>query len=303
MIVFTGSGGLRAGWRYAGFMVLVTGLAFFVQPLVVSPIATLLHVDQNTLNAGALLLGEAFVFVVVFAATAIAARLERRSILSYGLPAREAFRGKFWEGIAIGVVSAGLVAIAMYAMGGFVIAKFALRGQEWITLPLLWAAGMVLVGLAEESWFRGYPLQALARGTGFWRAAIISSLVFGALHVTKPDENFIDIFNIIALGMIMCFALQRTGSLWLPVGFHAAFDFMQFFVIGTRNGGARPVGTLLQASFPGPAWINGGPLGTEASYFMLPVMVMAFAYIYYRYPAKGRLSGTVASPRSSRSGL
>jgi hypothetical protein len=57
-------------------------------------------------------------------------------------------------------------------------------------------------------------------------------------------------------------------------------------VIGTRNGGARPVGTLLQASFLGAAWINGGPLGTEASYFMLPVMVMAFGYIYYRYPAR-----------------
>lgn len=130
---------------------------------------------------------------------------------------------------------------------------------------------MVLVGLAEESWFRGCPLQALARGTGFWPAAAISSLVFGALHLTKPDENFIDVFNIIVLGMIMCFALKRTGSLWLPVGFHAAFDFMQFFVIGTQNGGRRPAGTLLQASFPGAAWINGGALGTEASYFMLPV--------------------------------
>jgi uncharacterized protein len=284
VIVFKGSGGLRSGWRFAGFMVLATALVLLLQQFAVPPIATLLHVDQNTLNAKVLLLGEAFTFIGVFAATAIAARLERRSILSYGLPAKEAFRGKFWEGIAIGVISAGLVAIAMYAMGGFVISGFALSGTEWIALPLLWGAGMVLVGLAEESWFRGYPLQALARGTGFWPAAIISSLVFGALHVSKPDENFIDIFNIIALGMIMCFALLRTGSLWLPVGFHTAFDFMQFFVIGTRNGGARPVGTLLQASFPGPAWINGGPLGTEASYFMLPVMVLLFVYIYYRYP-------------------
>ncbi len=282
---------VRSGWRFVAFMVPATGLVLLLQGYAAPPIATLLHVDQNTLNAKALLLDETCTFIAVFAVTAIAARLERRSILSYGLPAKEAFRGKFWEGIAVGVVSAGLVGVAMYAMGGFVISGFALSGLDWITLPILWAAGMVLVGLAEESWFRGYPLQALARGTGFWPAAIISSLVFGALHVTKPDENFIDIFNIVALGMIMCFALQRTGSLWLPVGFHTAFDFMQFFVIGTRNGGARPVGTLLQASFPGAAWINGGPLGTEASYFMLPVMVMAFAYIYYRFPAR--------EPRSS----
>jgi uncharacterized protein len=286
MIVFKGGGGLRSGWRFVAFMVPVTALVLLLQQYAVPPIATLLQVDVNTLNAKALLLGEAVTFIGVFVGTAIAAGLERRSILSYGLPAHEAFRGKYWEGVAIGVASAGLVGVAMYVMGGFVIAGFALHGLEWISLPLLWAAGMVLVGLAEESWFRGYPLQALARGTGFWPAAVISSLVFGALHVSKPDENLIDIFNIIALGMIMCFALQRTGSLWLPVGFHTAFDFMQFFVIGTRNGGARPVGTLLQASFPGPAWINGGPLGTEASYFMLPVMLLMLAYIHYRYPAR-----------------
>ena len=147
---------------------------------------------------------------------------------------------------------------------------------------------MVLVGLAEESWFRGYPLYALARGAGFWPAAVISSIIFGALHLTKSDENFIDIFNIMALGLIVCFALKRTGNLWLPVGFHAAFDFMQFFVIGTQNGGQRPVDTLLQASFPGPAWINGGLLGTEASYFMLPVMLLTLVYIHFRYPASAQ---------------
>jgi hypothetical protein len=72
--------------------------------------------------------------------------------------------------------------------------------------------------------------------------------------------------------------------LWLAAGFHCTFDFMQFFVIGTRNGGAQPVGHLLDVAFPGPAWANGGPLGTEASYFMLPVIALLFAYVLLRYP-------------------
>lgn len=285
MIVFRGSAGVRSGWRYVGFMLLVIALYFVIGGLAEERVSALLHVDVTTVNAKQMLLDEIFIFIPVLIATAIAAKLERRSIFSYGLPTDEAFRGKYWDGIAIGVVSAGLVAVAMYAAGGFVIAGFGLRGLDWIVQPVTWAVAMVLVGFAEEAFFRGYPLQALARGTGFWPAAVISSLVFGALHLTKADENFIDIFNIIALGLIMCFALRRTGNLWLPVGFHSAYDFMQFFVIGTRNGGARPVGTLLQASFPGAAWINGGPLGTEASYFMFPVMLLMIAYIHYRYPA------------------
>jgi len=198
VIVFKGSGGIRSGWRYAGFMLLTIVLVFLLQGFGGEALATILHLKPDTLDAQHELLGEIFIFIGVFIATAIAARLERRSILSYGLPASEAFRGKFWEGIAIGVVTAGLVAVAMYAMGGFVISGFALHGTDWIVTPLLWAAAMLLVGLAEESWFRGYPLHALARGIGSWPAAIISSLIFGALHLIKADENFIDIFNIIA---------------------------------------------------------------------------------------------------------
>jgi hypothetical protein len=112
---------------------------------------------------------------------------------------------------------------------------------------------------------------------------VLLSLLFGAAHLAKPHENAIDI-SIILLGLLLCLTLQRTGSLWLAVGFHFGFDFMQFFIIGTRNGGAQPVGHLINATFPGPAWANGGLLGTEASYFMLSVIAVIFTYIFLRYP-------------------
>ena len=287
MIIFKGSGGVRAGWRVAGFMILVLGLIFALQGYFGQPLAARWHID-TTLNVQTMLLNEATVFTAVFVATALAALLERRNLFSYGLRPREAFRRKFWEGIAIGIVAVAVVAAAMYATDGFTISGFALRGSGWVVLPTLWAVQMLLVGLAEESWFRGYPLQALARGMPFWAAALVTTAIFAGLHLLKPDENFIDIFNIAALGLIMCFAILRTGSLWLPIGFHVAFDFMQFFVIGTPNGGMRPVGTLLQSSFPGPTWINGGPLGIEASYFMLPVMLLILLYIHVRHPARVR---------------
>ena len=92
----------------------------------------------------------------------------------------------------------------------------------------------------------------------------------------------------------MARSLWRTGSLWFAAGFHFAFDFMQFFVIGTRNGSQTPRGTLFNVSFPGPAWVNGGPLGTEASYFIFPLTVALLAYILWRYRSSGasqRLDG------------
>jgi hypothetical protein len=74
-------------------------------------------------------------------------------------------------------------------------------------------------------------------------------------------------------------SVRVTGSLWWAVGWHAAFDFGQLFIIGTRNGGQVPQGRLLDATFPGPAWITGGELGSEASYFMIPPTIATFFYV------------------------
>ena len=68
--------------------------------------------------------------------------------------------------------------------------------------------------------------------------------------------------------------LTLVGSGW-----HAAFDFGQLFLIGTRNGGQMPVGHLFEVTFPGSAWLNGGELGTEASIFMVPAAIATLLYV------------------------
>lgn len=281
--IFIGSGGVRSGWRFLAYAAILIGVTLAAQALVVPPLMAALHA-QGSLNSYAFLIAEIVEGITVLIATGTLALCEHRRIDAYGLPARLAFRERFWEGCAIGVTAAGAVGIAMLASGAMVVHGLALQGTAIAAQAALWFVVMLLVGLNEEYMFRGYPLQALSRGTGFWPAAILLSLLFGAAHLTKSDENAIDITNIILLGLLLCLTVQRTGSLWLAAGFHCAFDYMQFFVIGTRNGGSQPVGHLLDSSFPGPAWANGGPLGTEASYFMLPVIALLFLYILLRFP-------------------
>ena len=282
-IVFIGPYGVRAGWRFAAYLLLLIGLLLGLQALVLPYVIVALHVP-NGLTASAMLVSEVIEGIAVFGATAVLAAFERKRVDAYGLPLRLAFGKLFWEGTAIGVVMAGAVALAMIASRAMTVSGFALHGAQLLIATVSWLVAMLLVGINEEYMFRGYPLQALTRGMGFWPAAVLLSLLFGAAHLTKSDENAIDITNIILLGLLLCLTLRRTGSLWLAAGFHFSFDFMQFFVIGTRNGGTQPVDHLLNVSFPGPAWANGGPLGTEASYFMLPAILLAFVYIVVRYP-------------------
>lgn len=293
--IFIGPNGVRAGWRFIIYVGLLIGFEQALQTFVVPGVFSALHIHENGVGSRGLLAGEIFEGIAVFGATAILAFFERRRIDSYGLPMSQAFGKRFWEGIAIGVVCAGGVALAMIATGAMVVNGLALHGNALLVETLLWGVGMLLVGFNEEYMFRGYPLQTLTRGMGFWPAAILLSLLFGAAHISKPDENAIDIGNIILLGILFCWTVQRTGSLWLAVGFHASFDFMQFFVIGTRNGGAEPIGHLLNSTFPGPAWANGGPLGTEASYFMLPAIALMYVYVWLRY----RKPGGATDPNST----
>jgi hypothetical protein len=95
-------------------------------------------------------------------------------------------------------------------------------------------------------------------------------------------------------------SVRRTGTLWFAIGFHVAFDFMQLFVIGTRNGSLTPVGSLFVSHFPGPSWINGGALGTEASALVYPVTLLMYAYLMWRYPRDQALIDPPEDIKSTR---
>jgi hypothetical protein len=111
-------------WRFVGFFLLTTALSY-ASEFVVAPLAHALHVDESSLNSGSLLLEEVVAAAGVILVTWIFAKIDRQRVDAYGLPVRLAFRGRFWEGAALGVVTAGAVAAGMYALGGFVIHGFA----------------------------------------------------------------------------------------------------------------------------------------------------------------------------------
>lgn len=286
--IFNGPAGVRAGWRFLAFVAIVFALGWVLGMLADRAISWL-HVPSRWLDSLApaqMLIGEILFAIPTAVATYVMARLERRPILSYGFTPSPRSAARFLEGVLAGSAAPAAVALLMLAFGGMTIRGFGLHGTQWLVYPAGWLVVMLMVGFVEEATFRGYPLFALRRGLGFWPAAAVMTLLFGAAHLGKQGENAADIGSVIFLGLFACFTLWMTGSLWFAAGFHFAFDFMQFFVIGTRNGSQTPQGTLFDARFPGPAWINGGPLGTEASYFVFPVTLALFAYVAWRYAGR-----------------
>jgi len=229
-------------------------------------------------------LSELSLLVMAFIATALLALYERRRVDDYGLPVRQALGSNTAEGALIGIAMTGLVAGGMYFLGGMQIHGIATTGPALIWSALAWLGANIIVGIAEESMYRGYFLRTLWRSIGFWPASIVIALLFTADHYFyKSGENIWDVISLMSLSLFTCYSVLRTGTLWFAAGFHAAFDYMQFFVIGTPNGEQLPAGRLLNVTFQGPAWITGGVLGTEASWLMYPAIALGWLYVWWRF--------------------
>jgi membrane protease YdiL (CAAX protease family) len=278
-------GKLRPIWRAGLYYTIGTWAVFPLLDQSFAFFARAMHLGTG-LTAGNVGFGELRNFADALICTGAFALYERRHVDSYGLPVNRILSRETFEGAAAGVVMAGAVASGMVILGGMQIRGLAVSGGALARSALQWLGANISVGIAEEFWFRSYLQQTLWKSIGFWSSAAVIALIFAAEHYFfKQGENLWDVITLVSLSLLLSYSMLRTGTLWFAAGFHAAFDYMQLFVIGTPNGAQYPAGRLLDAPFDGPPWLTGGALGTEASFLMYPAIALLWLYVRRRYRA------------------
>ncbi len=75
--------------------------------------------------------------------------------------------------------------------------------------------------LWEELLFRGFLLGPLSVAVGFWPAALLVSGAWTLLHLGYSLAGLTEVFLI---GLYFAWLLRRTGSLWVPIACHAAYN-------------------------------------------------------------------------------
>lgn len=237
-------------------------------------------------NAPDFIVSDGLGIVVATVVTWIFATFEKRRVTDYGLPPRRDAVPHVLEGFLWGTAIPVLAATAVIAFGGATYHGLALHGDALLRTAGIWLAAMLVLGFYEEWQFRGYAFSVLTRSLGFWPAAIINAIGFGALHYfLKPMENMADFFGVAIITLFMCITIWRTGALWFAIGFHAAFDYFALNVLGapnTGNGGKPLPGHLLDIRYTGADWLTGGPRGLEASVPMFVVVAVAIALYFTR---------------------
>ena len=278
--------GLRAGWRLLIYVLLVA-ISFILIGFVARKFSA---PTRGVPPPSAVLVQELLGFAVVFGCALIMSRIERRSPGDYGLPLSVAFGRKFWLGMLFGLVEIFFLIGLISAFGGYSFGSLALSSKGIVVWGLFHLVLFTVVGFFEEFLFRGYTQFTLADGIGFWPAALILSLGFGAVHLGNPGEGPVGAASVALVGIFFAFTLRRTGNLWYAVGLHASFDWGETYLFSVPNSGTFMEGHLSNSLLHGPKWLTGGTVGPEGSIFCFLTMGLQFLVVIWLFPKKNSAS-------------
>lgn len=277
---------LRAGWRLLLhiLLLLLISACLAVLAAIVLFVSGSISVLLAELEPIYLLFG-AFLETVAITASVFLARryLDKRSIESLGLRLNRQTIVDLLAGIGITLVQMGLIYLLMSWLGWITFEGFAWEFDALslvIENTLIFFAMFVLVGWHEELLSRGYHLQTIASGLNLFWGVIISSAVFGALHLGNPSANWISTTGIFLAGIFFAYGYIRTKQLWLPIGMHLGWNFFEGVVFGFPVSGLD-IYALTRIQVHGPELWTGGAFGPEAGLIVLPALILGAILIYF----------------------
>lgn len=264
-------------WFSLAVFVVAWRMTPIIMPVLEQPLGMLLRpaaMPPHTLIKNTLAVYTIAYLIWSFAVLSAVALALGRSPLSFPIdgPAR-------WQrgglGLATGLAAMLLVMIAIMVTGA---ARVTPSGQTPIGLlvnGVLWFLLDASVGAGEEFFFRGALYLAVASLLGWRAAVVVSGVLFLVLHLDNPGASPIWLARIALSGMLLAFAVHRTGSIWWSIGYHAGWNWISAPLFGAAVSGYDVEGHLLNFTTHGPMLITGGAVGPEGSIFAYLAMLLA----------------------------
>ena len=139
--------------------------------------------------------------------------------------------GNSKQGIIIAIIISSIFVILL-------ITKNVINGLNSIhfDLGLLWISGL-LVGFFEEIPFRGFLLQKLWSYMEFWKANLLTTVIFISFHIpTWINSNthvLSSAINISMVSLALGYLFKEYKSLWIPIICHSVFNLSIWIGLST----------------------------------------------------------------------
>ncbi len=191
--------------------------------------------------------------------------------------------------VTLGVVMGALLFGALMAILA-VLGSLSVTGSNDWSVLLVPFIGSVTSAFFEEILFRGVVFRILEEAVGSWLGLGISGLLFGGLHLINPNSTLLGAVAVmLEAGILLAACVMLTRRLWLAIGLHFAWNFMQSGVFGLAVSGNAARQGILQSSLSGPVWLTGGGFGPEASVVAVVLSLALSTWMITRAIAKGNL--------------
>jgi membrane protease YdiL (CAAX protease family) len=208
--------------------------------------------------------------------------IDRGSLARIGLRGPRIARDLL-QGAALGVGFV-LLLMALYAVLGW---------QHYTAIPIdvaMWIGTILvlypLIGLTEEVVFRGYLLQTLDEWQGRWVAIVVTCVLFWLPHLPQGNVGTpLGAAAILSIGLTFALCRYGTGTLWLPIALHAAYDGALMSLMETKEMGFP---AFFRVTVTAPPWLVGPPGHVGIADLGLHLLFLWFVYQWIYRPSLRR---------------
>ena len=236
--------------------------------------------NQDLLSLLITLFSFAFISLLVFFRVKV---IEKRSLSSIGFNKNNWLK-KYSLGFLIGLVMMSIIVLILLSFGYITVEKnpIQLVGISAISSILVILFGWIIQGATEEIVTRGWLLNVLSSKYNIGFGLLISSTLFGLMHLTNPNVNYIAVINIILVGLFYGLYVIKTNDLWSVCGMHSAWNFAQGNIFGFEVSGLDvSVGSLIDLNLVGNNVITGGAFGPEAGIISTFILLVSIGILLF----------------------
>lgn len=226
------------------------------------------------------LLSFAFISLLVFFRVKV---IEKRSLSYIGFGKNNWIK-KYLLGFLIGLVMMSIIVLILLPFGYIEVEKNPIQpvGISSLSSILIILLGWIIQGGTEEVVTRGWLMNILSDRYNIGVGLLVSSTLFGLMHLTNPNVNYIAVINIILVGVFYGLYVIKTNDLWAVCGMHSAWNFAQGNLFGFEVSGLNvSVGTLIDLNLVGNDFVTGGVFGPEAGIVATFILLSSIAILLF----------------------
>ncbi|MDO5726008.1 MAG: CPBP family intramembrane metalloprotease [Tissierellia bacterium] len=184
----------------------------------------------------------------------------------------------FLKGFTIGFILFSSILLILIFLGAV---KFkGINSSFSIFYIFLFLIGFIIQSTSEEIVVRGALTKLIFERFGKWISILVPAFYFGFMHINNPGVTGISTLNTFLVGIIFGLLLYHD-NIYLPIGFHSAWNFFQGPFYGLNISGIEMPSNVLDFEIINQK-LAGGFYGIEASLVTTVLFIALIIYLFIK---------------------